>query len=233
MGNIELSLVIRPNERENIGILLERAHKVLHQSGHSFEIIVVDDDSPDRTWSCSALITEYPRLRVIRRVNERGLARAVVRGWQEARGNLLAVMDGDLQHPAETLQALVQALQQPGVDIAVASRHTKGGGVRRWNVIRRAISWMATLAATWVMPGTLATVRDPIGFFALRRPSSKGGSGPEGLRRAWSRRLTRLTAARTAMDSGGTPDVWRVGRGTRWGGDQPASPEQLTTLVVQ
>lgn len=177
MGDIELSLIIPTyNERENIGLLLERAHKVLQEAGHSFEIIVVDDDSPDRTWEVArALIPEKQELRVIRRVNERGLARAVVRGWQEARGDFLAVMDGDLQHPPETLRPLIEALQQPEVDIVVASRHTEGGGVSRWNVMRRAVSWLATLTATWVMPGTLATVRDPMsGFFALRRPVIEG-----------------------------------------------------------
>jgi dolichol-phosphate mannosyltransferase len=184
MGDIALSLIIPTyNERDNIGILLERVHEVLTEAGHPFEVIVVDDDSPDRTWEVAqALITDYPRLRVIRRVNERGLARAVVRGWQEARGDLLAVMDGDLQHPPETLGPLIEALQQPDVDIAVASRHTEGGGVSRWSVIRRGISWMATLTATWVMPGTLATVRDPMsGFFALRRAVIEGRRlAPEG-----------------------------------------------------
>jgi dolichol-phosphate mannosyltransferase len=172
MKPIWLSLVIPTyNERENIGLLLKHVHAVLETTGRPFEIIVVDDDSPDRTWEVvQVLVGEYPSLHVIRRVNERGLARAVIRGWQEAQGELLAVMDGDLQHPPETLAFLIEALEQKEVDIAVASRHVQGGGVSRWNIIRRGISWTATLAATFVLPGTLATVRDPMsGYFALRR----------------------------------------------------------------
>ena len=184
LKHIQLSLVIPTyNERENIELLLKRVHDVLNEAGQPFEIIIVDDDSPDGTWEVAqALVSDYPSLRVIRRINERGLARAVVRGWQEARGEILAVMDGDLQHPPETLLLLIEALEQEGVDIAVASRHTEGGGVSRWNIIRRGISWGATLTATWVMPGTLAAVRDPMsGYFALRRSVIEGNHlDPEG-----------------------------------------------------
>jgi dolichol-phosphate mannosyltransferase len=183
-GKCALSLVIPTyNERENIGLLLKNVHAILAGRGYAFEIIVVDDDSPDKTWEAvQALRSAYPTLRCIRRVNEQGLARAVVRGWQEARGEILAVMDGDLQHPPETLTLLLQALIQDGVDIAVASRHVPGGGVSRWHVLRRAISWGATLLATWLLPGTLAVVRDPMsGYFALRRTVIAGCClNPEG-----------------------------------------------------
>jgi dolichol-phosphate mannosyltransferase len=172
-----LSLVIPTyNERENIGLLIKRVNEVLREVARPFEIIVVDDDSPDRTWEVAeALRPDFPGLRVIRRRNERGLARAVVRGWQEARGEILAVMDGDLQHPPETLGLLVKAIRDDNVDIAVASRHVKGGGVSRWNIVRRGASWFAALMATWVLPGTLRTIRDPMsGYFALRRSVIEG-----------------------------------------------------------
>lgn len=179
-----MSLVIPTyNERGNIGPLVKRVSGVLRETGLPYEIIVVDDDSPDRTWEAAqALAGAYPCLRVVRRINERGLARAVVRGWREARGDLLAVMDGDLQHPPETLALLIKAVAQDGVDIAVASRNVRGGGVSRWNPFRRGISWLATLAATWTFPATLAAVRDPMsGYFALRRPVIEGRSlQPEG-----------------------------------------------------
>ena len=60
------------------------------------------------------MMHEYPNLRVLRRIRERGLARAVLRGWQEAQGEILAVMDGDLQHPPETLALLIEALEKQG-----------------------------------------------------------------------------------------------------------------------
>jgi dolichol-phosphate mannosyltransferase len=168
----EVSLVIPTyNERENIVQVVGRCRVALGETKRTFEIIVVDDDSPDRTWETAlALCDCTPELRVIRRIGERGLARAVVRGWQEARGETLAVIDGDLQHPPETLKLLIEALERDGVGIAVASRNVEGGGVSRWHLLRRTISWLATLGATWIIPGTLATIRDPMsGFFALRR----------------------------------------------------------------
>jgi dolichol-phosphate mannosyltransferase len=172
-----VSLVIPTyNERENIEPAVRHVHGVLRGTAQSFEIIVVDDDSPDRTWEAAeALCRNYPELRVVRRVNERGLARAVVRGWREARGEILAVMDGDLQHPPEALGRLIAAIRNDGVDIAVASRHVTGGGVSRWNIVRRGVSWSAALMATWVLPGTLRTIRDPMsGYFALQRSVIEG-----------------------------------------------------------
>jgi dolichol-phosphate mannosyltransferase len=172
-----VSLVIPTyKERENVGFLIKRVNEVLANRKRSFEIIIVDDDSPDRTWEVAqALSQECPNLRVIRRINERGLAQAVLTGWQHARGAILGVMDGDLQHPPETLGLLIDALERQTVDIAVASRHVEGGGVSHWNIIRRAISWTATLAATWMLPGTLTTVRDPMsGYFVLRRSVIEG-----------------------------------------------------------
>lgn len=181
---IEVSLVIPTyNERENIGNLLQQVYVVLKETGHSFEVIVVDDDSPDGTWQVvQEMRSAYPNLRVLRRMYERGLARAVLRGWQEAQGEILAVIDGDLQHPPETLALLIEALEKQGGDIAVASRHVRGGGVSKWNIFRRGISWGATLAASWMLPGTLTTVRDPMsGYFAIHRSVIEGCTlKPEG-----------------------------------------------------
>ncbi|HEY7416132.1 MAG TPA: glycosyltransferase family 2 protein, partial [Ktedonobacteraceae bacterium] len=181
---VDISLVIPTyNERENIEILIPEVYTVLKATGRTFEIIVVDDDSPDGTWHVvQEMIRAYPGLHVLRRTQERGLARAVLRGWQEAQGEILAVMDGDRQHPPETLALLLEALEKQGGDIAVASRHIRGGGVSEWNMVRRGISWGATLAASWILPGTLATVRDPMsGYFALRRSVIEGCTlKPEG-----------------------------------------------------
>jgi dolichol-phosphate mannosyltransferase len=174
---MKVSLVIPTyNERTNIGTLIPHIYAVLEKTAHAFEIIIVDDDSPDGTWQVvQEMMREYPELRMLRRTDERGLARAVLRGWQEAQGEILAVMDGDGQHPPETLALLLETLDKQGADIAVASRHVPGGGVSQWNFWRRGVSWGATLAAAWLLPGLLATVRDPLsGYFALRRSVIEG-----------------------------------------------------------
>jgi dolichol-phosphate mannosyltransferase len=182
--SVWFSLVIPTyNESENIAHLLARVYRTLEKTGRSFEIIIVDDDSPDETWKIAQRLSyKYPCLKVIRRINERGLARAVVRGWEEARGEILAVMDGDLQHPPETLSLLIKTLGKESVDIVVASRHVRGGGVSKWKLVRRTMSWGATLAATWFLPGILHKLLDPMsGYFALRRAAIEGVRlNPEG-----------------------------------------------------
>ncbi|NMG19372.1 glycosyltransferase [Brasilonema bromeliae] len=135
-----------------------------------YELIVVDDDSPDGTWNIAqSLMTEYPQLRVMRRQGERGLSSAVIRGWQAATGNILGVIDADLQHPPHVLLQLLQAIEE-GADLAVASRHIEGGGVSSWSFVRRLLSRGAQLLGLIILPGVLSRVSDPMsGYFMLRR----------------------------------------------------------------
>lgn len=169
---VVLSLIIPTyNERKNITPLIARATFVLKKFTDSFEIIVVDDDSPDGTWRVAQDLTkENHHLRVIRRIDEKGLATAVVSGWREAKGEILGVMDGDLQHPPENLLDLVNLIIHTDADVVVASRHVGKGGVSDWSLIRRFLSWTGALLATLMLPGILRTVRDPMsGYFLIRR----------------------------------------------------------------
>jgi dolichol-phosphate mannosyltransferase len=137
---------------------------------NDYELVVVDDDSPDRTWAIALALTErYPQLRVMRRQQERGLATAVIRGWQASRGEVLGVIDGDLQHPPEVLGQLLQTIRQ-GADLAVASRAVAGGGVSDWSLKRRILSRGAQLLGLVVLPRVLGRVSDPMsGYFLVRR----------------------------------------------------------------
>ncbi|MFN6518500.1 MAG: glycosyltransferase [Nostoc sp. CreGUA01] len=169
---IHLSLVIPTyKERDNIQKIVSILSQILDESiPGSYELIVVDDDSPDRTWEIAqSLTTEYPQLRVMRRQDERGLSSAVIRGWQAATGNVLGVIDGDLQHPPEVLMQLLRNIEQ-GADLAVASRHVEGGGVSSWSVVRRFLSRGAQLLGLIILPGVLGRVSDPMsGYFMVRR----------------------------------------------------------------
>ncbi|MEA5625999.1 glycosyltransferase [Nostoc sp. UHCC 0251] len=170
--SIFLSLVIPTyKERDNIKNVVSILSQLLDESiPGSYELIVVDDDSPDRTWEIAqSLTTEYPQLRVMRRQQERGLSSAVIRGWQAATGNVLGVIDGDLQHPPEVLMQLLGSVKQ-GADLAVASRHVDGGGVSSWSVVRRFLSRGAQLLGLVILPGVLGRVSDPMsGYFMVRR----------------------------------------------------------------
>jgi dolichol-phosphate mannosyltransferase len=169
---IQFSLVIPTyNEGQNIKAIAEQLSSLLDPVlEHRYELIVVDDDSPDHTWEIAqALVADYPQLRVMRRQTERGLSTAVIRGWQAARGNVLGVIDGDLQHPPEVLLQLLQAVEQ-GADLAVASRHVEGGGVSEWSPVRRFLSRGAQVLGLLILPNVVGRVSDPMsGYFLVQR----------------------------------------------------------------
>src|SRR5262245_66613762 len=99
------------NERDNIVPLLDRVRAAL--AGRLFEVLVVDDDSPDRTWQVAeAYAAEHPEVRVICRHGKRGLSAAIVEGFDQARGAMLAVMDADLSHDPALLPALTDAVAE-------------------------------------------------------------------------------------------------------------------------
>jgi dolichol-phosphate mannosyltransferase len=176
-AGIRLSLVIPTfNESKNLETLVELLTRLFDPVlGQAYELIVVDDDSPDRTWElASALSSKYPRLRVMRRQAEKGLSTAVIRGWQVARGEVLGVMDADLQHPPEINVALLREIDR-GADLAAGSRHVAGGGVSDWSMIRRLLSRGAQMLGLLILPGVLGRLSDPMsGLFMVKRDALIG-----------------------------------------------------------
>ena len=158
-----LSIVVPTyNEAGSIPLLAEGLHAAL--GGREWELIVVDDGSPDGTADIAAALAPRIPVRVVRRAGKAGLASAVVAGFDAARGDVLLVMDADLSHPPEVAPALADAIAN-GADLAVGSRYVTGGGVMDWPLKRRAVSRVACL-----MGNALVPVRDATsGFFALRR----------------------------------------------------------------
>jgi dolichol-phosphate mannosyltransferase len=174
---VRLSLVLPTyNEGKNITEIVRRLTALLDPAlADTYELIVLDDDSPDRTWEIAEGLTDtHRKLRVIRRVGERGLSSAVIRGWQAAKGDVLAVIDADLQHPPEVTLQLWQGIEQ-GADLAVASRHVEGGGVSDWSIFRRVLSRGAQLLGLVMLPSVVGRVSDPMsGFFMIRRACVEG-----------------------------------------------------------
>jgi dolichol-phosphate mannosyltransferase len=169
---VSFSLIVPTyNESKNIQQIVHILTGLLDRAlPNDYELIVVDDDSPDQTWEIAQhLMPSYPQLRVMRRQTERGLSTAVIRGWQAARGDVLGVIDGDLQHPPEVLLKLLQAIRN-GADLAVASRHIEGGGTSDWGFIRRFLSRGAQLVGLMILPSVVGRVSDPMsGYFMVKR----------------------------------------------------------------
>jgi dolichol-phosphate mannosyltransferase len=173
---IALSIVLPTfNEVQNIEPMVRRLDSVLKSMAVTYEIVVVDDDSPDLTWQRAlGLAQSLRQLRVMRRTHERGLATAVVRGWQASRGDVLAVMDADLQHPPAVIASLWNIIQR-GAQLAVASRWAPGGGVSDWKLRRRILSSTAKVTGMLVLPGVLGRLCDPLsGCFLVRRETIAG-----------------------------------------------------------
>ncbi len=154
------------NERDNITPLVERIHKAL--SGHDYEIVIVDDNSRDGTIEIAkGLASRYP-VKLYIRTKERGLATAVIHGIKQASGNIIGVMDADLQHPPEVLPNLYKAIEN-GADIAIASRYVKGGGCPNWGLSRRMISKVALMVSHILLPSSRRIKDTMSGFFMFRR----------------------------------------------------------------
>jgi dolichol-phosphate mannosyltransferase len=162
----EISIVVPTfRESENVRELHERLTRVMGSA--SWELIFVDDDSPDHTADIVRELSQNDsRVRCIQRIGRRGLSTAVVEGALSSAAPLVAVMDADLQHDETILPAMMEQLRSQNLDVVVGSRYVAGGGTGEWDESRKQISRIAGRLAKGLVPETL---RDPMsGFFLVR-----------------------------------------------------------------
>jgi dolichol-phosphate mannosyltransferase len=162
-----LSVVV-PTYREaaNVPVLFERLKTTL--AGLPWEMIVVDDDSPDGTADVAyAIARRDPRLRCIRRVNRLGLAGAVIEGWLASSADFVAVIDGDLQHDEAILPQMYAALVEGRGDLAIGTRIADPNATSGLSPARQKLS---ELGAWFFRQVAGVTVSDPMsGYFMLPR----------------------------------------------------------------
>ena len=162
-----LSIIVPTfNERANVGVLLERLGSAL--AGERWEVIYVDDNSPDGTAQLLREIArDDARVRCLRRVGRRGLAGACIEGMLASSAPVVAVMDADLQHDEALLPAMLAEIDR-GAELVVGSRYIGGGAaVEGLSKARRGISSFATLVSRRLLG---VAVTDPMsGFFMVRR----------------------------------------------------------------
>lgn len=155
------------NERGNVERMFAGIDRAL--TGIPYEVIFVDDDSPDGTADAARQLGERdPRVRCIRRVGRRGLAGACIEGMISASAPIVAVMDADLQHDEELLPRMLDLVRSGAADIVVGSRYVAGGAAADgFSAIRRWGSNTANALARFVLGAALS---DPMsGFFMMRR----------------------------------------------------------------
>ena len=169
-GGVAMLSIVVPcyNEKPNVAPLIAKLDATL--AGIAWEVIYVDDNSPDGTAQEVRRMAHLdPRVRCIRRVGRRGLASAVIEGALSSSADYVAVMDGDLQHDETRLPVMLNELRSGHYDLAVASRHvgegTNAGLSSRW---RHMLSDGGIALAQMFLPSKLT---DPMsGFFMLPRP---------------------------------------------------------------
>ena len=167
-SNPRISIILPTfNEAGNIALLIE---KILAFVSDPLEILVVDDDSPDKTWETAIKLQKKYPVVVLRRTKNKGLSPAVIDGFKIAKGKIIGVIDADLSHPPERLPLMISYINK-GYDVVIGSRLVKGGKVEEWPAHRKLISWGARLLARPLTP-----VRDIMsGYIILRKDVLKRG----------------------------------------------------------
>jgi dolichol-phosphate mannosyltransferase len=166
-SDIELTIVLPTyNEKENVVKVVEEIEQNLKNT--RFEIIVVDDDSPDGTWHVAQKFSkDKPFLKVIRRLSKnKSLSASVVDGFASALGKYLICMDCDMQHDASVLPKFLDKFNENN-DIVVGTRNDHNGGISDWGMHRKFTSWVATQMANLLLK---TQTSDPMsGYFGVKK----------------------------------------------------------------
>jgi dolichol-phosphate mannosyltransferase len=160
------------NEAGNIQALLHETALALEAAAVSdFELIVVDDDSPDRTWEKATQVegVDPNRIRVIRRTHDHGLTASLREGIAAARHEVVVWMDCDFSHPPEKIPQMLFMIGQ-GFDVVVNSRYVVGGGEDRsgkGGAIQLALSRLLNWGTRFMLKPSFSDYTS--GFVAVRR----------------------------------------------------------------
>ena len=166
-----LSIIVPTyNERERLPELVSAVFEAYASTGLDGELIVVDDNSPDRTGALAEELAQKYRIKVVHRAGKLGLGTAVIEGFSAADAAIVGVIDADMSHPPMLLPRMFAIMQRLGADAVVGSRYIPGGGTRNWPITRLIMSRLAC-----VMARRLTPVRDATsGFFLIRKDLAAG-----------------------------------------------------------
>lgn len=168
---LDLSIVVPTyNESQSLEDLCKAVAEVMRQTDLKYELVIVDDNSPDGTADrARQLAQDYP-IQVLQRPGKLGLSSAVVDGWKIAQGEVLAVTDADLSHDPTVFPSMVASIQKGDAEVAVGSRYISGGGFGNWPMYRQIVSRTAVIMGSLICP-----VKDVTsGFVALKRSVIEG-----------------------------------------------------------
>ncbi|XP_032827010.1 dolichol-phosphate mannosyltransferase subunit 1 isoform X1 [Petromyzon marinus] len=157
------------NERENLPIVLWLIDQSLTQSGLAYEVIVIDDGSPDGTLKVARQLQDiYGAHKIVLKPRERklGLGTAYIHGMKYAKGEFIVIMDADLSHHPKFIPEFLRKQKEGNYDIVSGTRYLEGGGVHGWDLQRKVVSRGANFLAQLLLnPGA----SDLTGSFRLYR----------------------------------------------------------------
>ncbi|XP_065184604.1 dolichol-phosphate mannosyltransferase subunit 1-like [Sycon ciliatum] len=157
------------NERENLPLIIWLLVKYFEQDKINFEVIVIDDNSPDGTLDVAKQLQEvYGKDRIVLRPREAklGLGTAYIHGMKHSTGNFILLMDADLSHHPKFIAEFIQKQREGDYDIVSGTRYAGDGGVYGWDLRRKVISRGANYVAQILLrPGA----SDLTGSFRLYR----------------------------------------------------------------
>ena len=155
------------NERDNISLLIYMIDKILTKNKINYEIIIVEDSSPDKTIDCVKEMQKLygiSKIKILERPGKLGLGTAYMDGCKLCTGDFIFIMDADFSHHPKFLIDFIKKQKETNADIVTGTRYNLGGGVYGWNPIRKIISRGANFLATFLLrPG----VSDLTGSYRL------------------------------------------------------------------
>ena len=163
--DLDVSIIIPTrNERENLPVIIGKLQEVME--GRHYEIVIVDDDSEDGTWQVAEEYSHRHRnIRVIRRINRKGLSSAITEGFLLGQGEYVAVLDADLQHDHTLIGVMLDEVGD--CDLVIGSRYMNQKSVPGWDSWRSRLSRAGTIMAQKLLKQEIS---DPMsGFFMIRR----------------------------------------------------------------
>lgn len=155
------------NEKENLPIIYYLLHNAFTNANLKYEVVIVDDNSPDGTLQVAQAIQKSfgsDRVTIVSRKGKLGLGTAYKAGLQKARGDRIVLMDADMSHHPKFIPIMAQRMDDTRCDIVTGTRYAQGGGVAGWDLYRKLTSRTANFLADFLLnPG----VSDLTGSFRL------------------------------------------------------------------
>jgi len=156
------------NERENLPLIFYMLHRMFTTKALSFEVVIVDDSSPDNTLEVAKKLQQVytkEQVKIVSRKGKLGLGTAYAAGLKECTGERVILMDADLSHHPKFIPQMILKMNAQDYDIVSGTRYRKGGGVAGWDLKRKITSKGANFLATFLLdPGNAS---DLTGSFRL------------------------------------------------------------------